>query len=53
MIRKNNRLRELFRERLDVVFNSQGQDAKYEQTDKKQNGDHGYTVRIVIPELKD
>ena len=41
------------KERLDVLFNSQGQEAKFEQTDKKQNGNHGYSVRIVIPEIKD
>ena len=43
----------ILKERLDVLFNSQGQEAKFEQTDKKQTGSHGYTVRIVIPELKD
>ena len=43
----------ILKERLDVVFNSHGQEAKFEQTDKKQKGDHGYTVRIVIPELKE
>ncbi|WP_243718062.1 histidine kinase [Pedobacter changchengzhani] len=43
----------ILKERLDVIFNSQGQNAKYEQTDKKQLGNHGYVVRISIPELKD
>ena len=43
----------ILKERLDVVFNSQGQEAKYEQMDKKHDGGHGYTVRIVIPEIKD
>ena len=43
----------ILKERLDVLFNSQGQEAKFEQTDKKQNGSHGYSVRIVIPEIKD
>lgn len=43
----------ILKERLDVVFNSQGQEAKYEQTDKKDLGDHGYIVKIAIPELKD
>lgn len=43
----------ILKERLDVVFNSQGQEAKCEQTDKKHNGGHGYTVKIVIPKIKD
>ena len=43
----------ILKERLEVLFNSQGQEAKFEQIDKKQNGNHGYAVRIVIPELKD
>lgn len=43
----------ILKERLDVLFNSQGQEAKFEQTDKKRDGNHGYSVRIVIPEIKD
>lgn len=51
--KKNSLAGTILRERLDVVFNSQGQEAKYEQTDKKEFGDHGYIVKITIPELKD
>ncbi len=51
--KKNSLAGTILRERLDVVFNSQGQEAKYEQTDKKEFGGHGYMVKITIPELKD
>ncbi|AOM78396.1 tetratricopeptide repeat-containing sensor histidine kinase [Pedobacter steynii] len=43
----------ILKERLDVLFNSQGREAKYEIEDKKINGEQGVTVHIVIPEIRD
>ncbi len=51
--KKNSLAGTILRERLDVVFNSQWQETKYEQADKKEFGGHGYAVKITIPELKD
>lgn len=43
----------ILKERLDVLFNSRGQEAKFEIENKKENGRHGVTVHIVIPAIKD
>lgn len=43
----------ILKERLEVLFNTKGQEAKYEIEDKKRKGEHGVVVNIVIPEIKD
>lgn len=43
----------ILKERLDVLFNSRGEEAKFEIENKKENGRHGVTVHIVIPLIKD
>jgi hypothetical protein len=36
-----------------VLFNSQGQEAKFDIEDKKNSGGQGVVVHIIIPEIKD
>lgn len=43
----------ILKERLEALFKSSGQEAKFEIENKENNGAHGVTVRIVIPEIKD
>lgn len=43
----------ILKERLEALFKSSGQEAKFEIENKNNNGEHGVTVRIVIPEIKD
>jgi tetratricopeptide (TPR) repeat protein len=43
----------ILKERLEVLFKTKGQDAKYEIEDKKRRGGQGVLVNIVIPEIKD
>lgn len=43
----------ILKERLEVLFKSQGQYAKFDIEDRKDNGGQGVAVHIVIPELKD
>lgn len=43
----------ILKERLEVLFNSQGQEAKFDIEDKKNSGGRGVVVHIVIPEIKD
>lgn len=43
----------ILKERLEALFKSSGQNAKFEIENKENNGTHGVTVRIVIPEIKD
>lgn len=43
----------ILKERLEVLFNSQGQEAKFDIEDKKNSGGQGVVVHIVIPEIKD
>jgi len=43
----------ILKERLEVLFKSQGQEANFDVTDKKNGGGKGVVVNIVIPEIKD
>lgn len=43
----------ILKERLEVLFNAQGQEAKFDIEDKKNSGGQGVVVHIVIPEIKD
>lgn len=43
----------ILKERLDLLFSSTGQEAKYEIEDKKHKKEHGVTVHIIIPEIKE
>lgn len=43
----------ILKDRLEALFKSSGQEAKFEIENKENNGAHGVTVRIVIPEIKD
>ncbi|SEW56371.1 histidine kinase [Chitinophaga arvensicola] len=43
----------ILKERLEVLFKSQGQEAKYEIADKKDSNGQGVIIHIVIPEIKD
>ncbi|SHF42155.1 histidine kinase [Pedobacter caeni] len=43
----------ILKERLDLLFTSTGQEAKYEIEDKKHKKEHGVTVHIIIPEIKE
>lgn len=43
----------ILKERLEVLFKSQGQYAKFDIEDRKNSGGQGVTVHIVIPEIKD
>lgn len=51
--KKQSLARIILKERLDLLFNANGQEAKFDIIDKKQNNEHGVTVNIVMPELKD
>ncbi|MEV4886254.1 histidine kinase [Chitinophaga ginsengisegetis] len=43
----------ILKERLEALFKSGGQEADFEIENKVNNGTHGVTVRIVIPEIRD
>lgn len=43
----------ILKERLEALFKSNGQEANFNIENKDNNGTHGVTVRIVIPEIKD
>ncbi|RQO74698.1 sensor histidine kinase [Pedobacter sp. KBW06] len=43
----------ILKERLDLLFTSPGQEAKFEIEDKKHKKEHGVTVHIIIPEIKE
>nr|WP_233173822.1 histidine kinase [Pedobacter sp. ASV19] len=43
----------ILKERLEALFKSSGQEAKFEIVNKQGNGTHGVTVNIVIPKIKD
>lgn len=43
----------ILKERLEVLFKSKGEEAKFETQDKKQFGKNGVVVHIVIPEMTD
>jgi len=43
----------ILKERLDVLFKSKGQEAKFEVEDKKNTGAQGVLVQIMIPLVKD
>lgn len=43
----------ILKERLEVLFKSQGQYAKFDIEDRKDSGGQGVAVHIVIPEIKD
>ncbi|HEY9260275.1 sensor histidine kinase, partial [Chitinophaga sp.] len=43
----------ILKERLQVLFKSNGQEANFDIENKTGDGAHGVTVRIVIPEIKD
>ncbi len=43
----------ILKERLEVLFKSQGQYAKFDIEDRKNSGGQGVAVHIVIPEIKD
>ncbi|RZL42085.1 MAG: sensor histidine kinase [Pedobacter sp.] len=51
--KKQSLARIILKERLDLLFNSNGQEAKFEITDKKDRNEHGVMVNIVMPELND
>ncbi len=52
-VKKNSLAQIILKERFEVLFNSAGQDAKFEIQDKKDNGSHGVLVLIRIPIIKD
>lgn len=43
----------ILKERLEALFKSSGQEARFEIENKENHGMHGVTVRIIIPEIKD
>ncbi|MET6996721.1 histidine kinase [Chitinophaga defluvii] len=43
----------ILKERLEALFKSSGQEAKFDVKNKEGDGTHGVTVCIVIPEIKD
>jgi tetratricopeptide (TPR) repeat protein len=43
----------ILKERLEALFKTSGQEAKFDIENKTTNGAHGVTIRIVIPEIKD
>lgn len=52
-VKKNSLAQIILKERFEVLFNSAGQDAKFEIEDKKDKGSHGVLVQIRIPIIKD
>ena len=43
----------ILKERLDLLFNSTGQEARFDISDKKDKNEQGVMVTIVMPELND